>query len=168
MSAWVSPIICSILQQQTVRGVSKINQDKSFTNLPPLEGFRGTDLFVDFASVESSSVRNDRCLFPEVWDLKNFGWITRWIGLQFNRDHWWTWWFSHQKLIWIGLQVRIWRFRCLKTLNILLKSCNCNAVMIFEPLAVLWVEIMFMNGFYDNNSSCEFRYINKDFKLQHL
>ena len=41
---------------------------------------------MDFASVESYSVRNDRCLFPEVWDLKKFGWITRWIGLQFNRD----------------------------------------------------------------------------------
>ena len=103
----------------------------------------------------------------EVWDHKEFGRITRWIGLQFNQDHWWTWWFSHRKLIWIGLRVGIWRFCCLKTLTILLKSCNCNAVMIFELLAVLWVE-MFMNGFYDNNSSCEFRYINKDFKLQHL
>ena len=104
----------------------------------------------------------------EVWDHKEFGWITRWIGLQFNQDHWWTWWFSHRKLIWIGLWVGIWRFRCLKTLNILLKSRNCNAVIIFKLPAVLWVEIMFMNGCYDNNSSCEFRYISKDFKLQHL
>ena len=32
------------------------------------EGFRGTDLFVDFASMESYSVRNDRCLFSEAWD----------------------------------------------------------------------------------------------------
>ena len=35
MSAWVSPIICSILQQQTVRGVSKINQDKSLERTTP-------------------------------------------------------------------------------------------------------------------------------------
>ena len=104
----------------------------------------------------------------ELWDHKQFGWITSWIGLQFNRDHWWTWWFSQRKSIRIGLRVGIWRFRCLKTLNILLKSRNCNAVMIFKLPAVLWVEIMFMNGCYDNNSSCEFRYINKDFKLQHL
>ena len=40
------------------------------------EGFGGTDLFVDFARVESYSVRNDRCLFPEVRDHKQFGWIT--------------------------------------------------------------------------------------------
>ena len=32
------------------------------------EGFRGTDLFVDFASMESYSIRNDRCLFSEAWD----------------------------------------------------------------------------------------------------
>ena len=43
----------------------------AFTNLPTLdeEGFGGTDLFVDFASVESHSVRNDHCLLTEVWDL---------------------------------------------------------------------------------------------------
>lgn len=98
----------------------------------------------------------------EVWDHKQFEWITRWIGLQFNWDHWWTWGFSHRKPIRIGLWVG------LKTLNILLKSRNCNAVIIFKLPAVLWVEIMFMNGCYDNNSSCEFRYISKDFKLQHL
>ena len=41
-------------------------------NLPTLdeEGFGGTDLFVDFASVESHSIRNDHCLFTEVWDHK--------------------------------------------------------------------------------------------------
>ena len=43
-------------------------------------------------------------------------------NLVYNRDHWWTWWFSHRKPIWIELRVGIWRFRCLKTLNILLKS----------------------------------------------
>ena len=126
------------------------------------KGFGRTDLFVDFASVESHSVRNDRCLFL------NYGITNNSDGSQFNRDHWWTWWFSHRKPIRIGLRVGIWRFRCLKTLNILLKSRNCNAVIIFKLPAVLWVEIMFMNGCYDNNSSCEFRYINKDFKLQHL
>ena len=56
--------------------------------------------------VESHSVRNDRCLFPKVWDH---------IGSQFNREHWWTWWFSHRKPIWMGLRVGIWRFHCLKT-----------------------------------------------------
>ena len=34
----------------------------------------------------------------EVWDHKQFEWITRWIGLQFNWDHWWTWGFSHRNL----------------------------------------------------------------------
>ena len=34
------------------------------------EGFGGTDLLVDFASMESHSVRNDHCLFTEVWDHK--------------------------------------------------------------------------------------------------
>ena len=34
-----------------------------FTNLP----------FVDFASVECHSIRNDRCLFSEVWHHKQFG-----------------------------------------------------------------------------------------------
>ena len=91
------------------------------------EGFRGTDLFVDFATMECHSIRNDRCLFSEVWHHKQFGWIRRWTGLQFNREHSWTWWFKHRKPIWIRLWVRIWRFRCLgmrclKTLNILLES----------------------------------------------
>ena len=34
-----------------------------FTNLP----------FVDFASVECHSIRNDRCLLSEVWHHKQFG-----------------------------------------------------------------------------------------------
>ena len=41
------------------------------------EGFGGTDLFVDFASVECHSIRNDRCLFSEVRHHKQFGWIRR-------------------------------------------------------------------------------------------
>ena len=47
-------------------------------------------------------------------------------------------------------------------------SIEWNAVVTFKLLAVLWLEIMFMNCCYDNNWHCEFRYINKNFKLQHL
>ena len=131
-----------------------------FTNLPPLNDKRRLR--------RNRSVRGFRKRgkpFRQKWSLP-LSWSVEsqaiWIDYKMN-------WFTiqprtHRKPIWIGLWVGIWRFRCLKTLNILLKSRNCNAVIIFKLPAVLWVEIMFMNGCYDNNSSCEFRYINKDFK----
>ena len=48
-----------------------------------------------------------------------------------------------------------------------LTSIEHNAVMTFKLLAVLWLEITFMNCCYDN-WHCECRFINKNFKLQHL
>ena len=74
----------------------------------------------------------------------------------------------------MNLRIQSWKTYSNRTVSrfkdteLLLKSRNCNAVIIFKLPAVLGVEIMFMNGCYDNNSSCESRYINKDFKLQYL